>query len=335
MTDNTKADVKSNHPFRLISIALLIAIISIIISAVTLTLLQRTLHHKNDEKVQLEHAVNQLKSDFSIYQEKTETAIAANEKNIAIIVNQMNNPSRRALLVEANYLIRMANLHLVTENNIALATQLLKMAAEELQPISEAALQPLKQALNTDVQTLSAIPQVDIPDLIHTIDALNIDIKNLNLHQSNLVPSASNKIVIPVSSSTNWWEKVKTNLSGLKSLFIVHRIDEPMMASVAPEQSDALKMKIQLKLAEAEWALLTHNSLLFQQSLHTAAEALTAFNQNQPSVNDMIKKLESLATINIKPNIPKLLSLTIINSLLPITASTPTEAADLSGKKND
>lgn len=131
-----------------------------------------------------------------------------------------------------------------------------------------------------------------------------------------------------IESGSNGWDKIIHNLSALKNLFVIRRIDEPITPLLHPQQVLLLKESVRFKLLQAQWALLYQQSGLYAQSLNTAAELLGEYDQNHPATSQIIKKLRSLAIIDIKPQIPPLQSLQVLQSL-PTLQAPPKKETDI------
>lgn len=293
--------------------ALILAIIAIVFAALAWQQYSAVRDDIGDRTTKLQQSFLQLKNDSLQYQQQLQTAIQQDEKNIALLMGQFNDAKSAPILTEAGYLIRLANLHLTIENNVGQAVQLLKMAQGQLQPLTSPAVQSLKEAVNRDIIALSAIPQINVSDISDQIDQLSKQIAAIEI-QSPIVNKASG--TTPVALTTNsWWDKVKHNLGGLKDLFIVRRIEEPIVGPITPKQFVLLQESIRLKLTQAQWALLYLQKNIYQQSLHTAAQWLNELNQNQPTTTDLTKKLEALSVIDIKPQTPALQSITVLRTM--------------------
>jgi len=243
--------------------------------------------------------------------QQTQADIATSQKRIAQLMSQNGNPDQQATN-EASYLVRAANLHLTTRN-VNSSIQLLQMAKQRLETVITPAAGRLKSAIAHDITTLSALPQLDVGNLLAQLDQLSQQIASLptNLQMSPQTVSKTNND----TAATTWWGKVKRNLGGLKRLFIIRRLDKPMAPLLNPQQIVFLKENLRLKLSQAQWAVLHNQPKLYQQSVNIAIQWLKEHAQNQPATQDIIKKLQALAIINISPPLPTTLkSVNALNS---------------------
>jgi len=310
----TKRKSKTSKQIVISIFAITLAVIAIVIAIFSwqqVTSMQSIVH---SQKNQFQQSMSELKKEVLASQSKLQDAISLNQKNISQLMSQGGDTAMEQSMGEASYLIRLAHLNLTMDNNIPLATKLLKMAALRLDNVNTSSGKRLKAAIEHDLATLSASPQVDRINLLVKLDRVSDEIANLPTRRQ--IASQPTKPIPESSSSQHWWSKVKHNLSGLKQLFIVRHFDKPTAPLLMPQQVIFLKDNIRLKITQAEWAVLHRSPKLYRQSLNTALQWLNQYNQNEPATQQVIKKLQALALIDITPQTPSTLkSLQMLNSL--------------------
>lgn len=331
MTDTPPSppvSVKRKTPsskYKLLGIAaLILSIAAIIIAALAWRQLSIINLSNNKQAMQQQTMIARLNKKIA----QIQPAIKTNQQNISQLMTQTTQTTRQQAVAEAAYLIRLAHVHLVTDNNIRTAIRLLKLAKQRLQTITTPLATQFKVAIDKDISTLSAMPTVDLANVIIQLDKLSERISDLPA-QPKLAVSPSDSSADATTSSEHWWDKTKHNLYGLKNLFIIRHIDNKKIPLISPQQIIFLKENVRLKLSQAEWALLHQQPEIYQQSLTIAAQWLSKFDQNQPAVEPIVKKIQALALMNIKPKLPTLQSLKILSSLSsPTKKSTDTESSN-------
>lgn len=264
---------------------------------------------------QLKQSVFQVRTELQQMQTQVQRDIAANRNKITQFIHQAGKTTLQQALVKATYLIWLAHVQLMIDNNPTLAIRLLKIAQQSLQSLPLDTVPFLTQAINQDVVALSDVPKINILELSDRLAQLKLEIDNL-LVQSKVIPPKESDTTSPFPT-TQWLEKIKYSyLGGLKNLFVIRRIDHPPFPLSEPRQILFLKENLQLKLVEAQWALFNRNSLLYQKSLKTAVQWLADYSSNQPELAEIIKKIQALAVIDITPVMPTLQSLQTINRLV-------------------
>lgn len=310
----TKRKSPAKH-FIIGSAALIFSVAALIWTAIAWQRLDTTNTDLNKNKAQIEKSL----STFQQSLQKMQTTLAAHQKNIDQLMNQTGNDRAEQAMGEAAYLIRLAHLQLSVDSNITLTIKLLKMAAQRLANVTTPMATSLKLAITNDVTALSSTSPINVTHLLTRLDQLNQEITQLPTYPQQLPPTKTPPRTPP---RKNWWDNVKHNLSGLKSLFIIRHVDRPITPLLGPQQTIFLKENVQLKISQAQWAILHHNAPLYQQSLNTAAKWLADHYQNQPAAETLIKRLQALALININPQ--GLTTLTSFNALQPSPPNTTT-----------
>lgn len=300
----------------LIGITFIASITAIVIAVLAWEQLS-TIHSNTNAAVsQQQNKVSEIGQTL----DKVQTSISENQKNISQLIAQASNTTTQQGIAEATYLIRLAHVHLMIDDNITLALQLLKIAEQRLQTITSVTATHLKSSISEDISALSAVPKVDLPNIITQLNQISEEVNQLPVqHKSSPKPTTSNTVT---TTSEHWWDKTKHNLSGLKNLFIIRHIDSEKIPLISPQQIIFLKENVRLKLSEAEWATLHQQPTIYQESLTMAAKWLNEYGQNQPAIKPIVKKIQALALINIKPQIPALKSLKTLSSLSSLKAPT-------------
>lgn len=292
--------------FLLNILAILLAVVAIALSIILIWNRLNT--------AQLEQSLSQVRAELQQTQIQMQSDITATRNKITQLVYQAGQTTPQQALAEIAYLIRIAHVHLMIENNPTLAIRLLKIAQQSLQNLPSDTVSSLTQAINQDVAVLSATPQINIMELSDRLDQFKSEIANLPI-QPKTIPPTKTETISP-STSTQWWEKIKHNLGGIKNLFIIRRIDHPAIPLLELRQILFLKENLQLKLLQAQLALLNRDSFLYQKSLDAVVQLLTDCDSNQPELTEIIKKIQALAIINLNPSMPPLQSLQTFNHLV-------------------
>ncbi|WP_304985703.1 uroporphyrinogen-III C-methyltransferase [Coxiella-like endosymbiont] len=258
---------------------------------------------------QFERELAELRINLQQSQARMQATLNANQADIAQLSQKFTKATSEKNIAEASYLIRLANMHLVVEKDFAVALQLLKMARQQLESSSQESLVLLKEAIDQDITNLSASALTKVTKLSDQLDQLKIDIGNLSPLPSKEFSEITSAKTEPTPEEKNWWEKLKYNLGGLKKLFVIRRIDYPTLPLLEPQQTLFLKENIQLKLTQAQWALINRNYSLYQKSLSTAIQWLAEYDSNQTETAALIKRIQTLAAVDIEPTLPSLKSL--------------------------
>lgn len=268
----------------------------------------------------LQRQTSQNNNQFSTSLNKIKVRISEQSEQINSILSNLNqvlsissHRSEQIALSEADYLIHLANLHLQVGHNAKIAAKLLKLALNEIKPLDNTLLLPLKRALNTDINKLDAVKSVDVASLILRLDNLNNKIENVftrpMIFQSQTTSSQQpqkNKKDEVKTEQLPWYKQALHGLAGLKELIIIRHHVYPTIPLLSPTQQFFLLQNIKLKLLQAEWAILNHQPKIYQQALQQVEQWLQSFSRDPAAIDEINQEIQSLTAIDIKPKLPNI-----------------------------
>ena len=256
---------------------------------------------------------------------KLKNALKTLEINADSMQSQLNRLAKTStearnqrIFGEASYLIHMANLQLIISRNVVAALHLMKLAQQQLREITNANIEPLKHAVAKNIMMLENTPKLNITQLMMQLEQLKTAVQTLpSLPTHTQVPSDVQTNPAQTTSKQTWYKKLNRNLDGLKKLIIIRHDKKPVKPLLSSQQLLVLKSNIQLKISQAEWAVLYQNPMIYQQSLQSAKQLLERYYPNESAMTDILKNIQSLSNINIKPTLPDLSNtLKILNNTL-------------------
>lgn len=287
-------------------------VLAIVALTITLYLWQQTSSKSGEYRKQIKELRTSLLQTLSNQSQQQRQAITKLQININQVLEKHYNIEKLRALSRTAYLLYLANLHLTIGHDIKKSVSLLQQAAQLLEKLDDHSLFTLKNALTQDIAKLEAIPQLDIYSIIIRLDTLTQQIQQLSIEpkqfisQQNDTPTKLDKID---AEKMPWYKKVLYSLRSLiKDLFIIRRTQQPVTPLFSPQQQVFLRENIQAKILQAEWAVLNQNPKLYQASLKLAAQWVQQLSQTTPQITDILKKINDLRDINIKPTLPNLSS---------------------------
>lgn len=228
---------------------------------------------------------------------------------IATLKQSQTNHKVLLAMLEAQYLVKIANDDLQYSNNAARSLKLLKLADQALQDVSsDSGVNEVRQALATDIAALQAVPQVDVVGLYARLSALNQQIDKLPL-PAKATP-ASEQATSTEEQTLPWWKRGLHQMwGGLSKIVVVRYHDKGSLPLVTPEQQDFLYQNMHAMLEKTMWGLLHEQPEIFQASLQQQLDwTKKYFIQDSPVTQAVIKDLNDLLQVNVRPDIPKTLS---------------------------
>lgn len=229
------------------------------------------------------------------------------------------------VLAEVQYMVQSANINLSVEHNVPVAIKLLKAADDKVKNFSKLGNSSLRKAIANSLSALNALPQFDAEGIVISLQAMSKTLETLPLvKQSTEQQSAEDAKPVDVSTS-DWRERFKGSMKIIKDMVVIRRLDQPVKPLIHPEQHANLIENLQLQLSIAQFAVLQHESKLYQSSLNEVKSWITEYFQRSDEVNAVLKSLDEMLAINVSPALPSLEGL--INEIQNQKASQPTPAS--------
>lgn len=287
----------------------------------------------NDSK--LSQTVNNINSTLNT-QEKTVQSL--HEKIAALSTSSTDNQTW--LLSQADYLVKLAGRKIWQDNDFITARLLLQSADSSLAEANDPSLLPIRQAINHDINTLSAVSQIDFDGIILNIIQLADRVSNLavtkiqnDLNLSLDLPNDTGSKEIS-TSPTDWKQNLVNNWNGFVEKFIsVKRKDnisfsqcvsesknyaekqacQSLQALLTPERQMYVRENIRLQLLVAAQAVPRHQNEIYQKALTNIVDWVKSyFNINDVETKAFLADLVKLQqqSISSSVNVPKQLSST-------------------------
>lgn len=254
------------------------------------------------------------------------------------IQRQLNKTRGDVLVADAEYLLSIANqkLHLVGDVKAALAA--MEAADQRLHDSGDPAVFKVREALADEINTLKKMDAPDVVGISAQLLSLENKVKNvpLFLPHAGLVKEHAPKPGPGPAAGGEEESKdaLDSALEDIKGLVTVRRTDKPIEAVLAPEQAEALRQILLLKLENTRTALLRGDERLYKDSLTSAADWLRQhFDATAPETREMETELNALLARSISvpfPDISK--SLVLLRNIEKLRLEA--EEAEARPKKN-
>lgn len=218
-------------------------------------------------------------------------------------------------LADIEQVVLTANQQLQLAGNVKAAIIALQNADARLQLINKPQFTNLRRALNSDIQRLQILPQVDTVGITLHLDNLIAQVDQLPLSSDHEIPvkQPTQAKLAPVDAAGRFTQEMWQDLKGLVQ---VRRLDTPDAALLAPEQSYFLRQNLKLRLLTARIALLAHDEASYKSDLEAAKTWLTRyFNVRDSRTMNAVKQTDKLISSTISIQLPSLAdSLTALQS---------------------
>ena len=265
------------------------------------------------EDSKFERVIGEQGASFS---EKLEGAKSELAQSIHHIQQQMNKTRGDLMVADAEYLISIANqkLHLVGDVKSVLAA--MEAADQRLYDSGDPGVFKVREALADEINLLKRLNPPDIVGASAKLLALEAKVKEIPLflphsdrpREQHEGPKESQ----PVAEGEDG-NLIDSTIKDLKGLVTVRRTDRPVQAILLPEEVEALRQVLLLKLEMARAALLRGEEGLYKTNLESALNWLHEhFDHDAPLTRGVADEIKSLLSLQIQipfPDISKSLSL--------------------------
>jgi|GEM_PF-6835819 len=300
----------SSHSF-LLWFVLLIAVAACAASGYLLWSQQKQASSLQLNQNQIKALESQSTQVQSSLQAQLQTALDQNKQTIqneltkfALDANQAN---KKIALSSAAYLVRMANLALIINQDPKVATQFLDLAQMRLKNMP--ALESLRVNITNAKEQLIQVPDLDIDGILMQLGALKKVVMHIPVTPK--MPVTDKAGVKSDATAKTEQSKVSANWKTLWSwlqrfMIITHHESDPNVLPT-PEHLQSVQDSVYLGLSTAQWAVLHKNTQVYAHALNAAMTQLKSIEQNDPRmVDQLLAQLQKLSNISVDPHYPNL-----------------------------
>lgn len=283
----------------------------------------------SQEKAQLE----ELSSNYAKAQERIaqlEREQSSYTSQILALQTQVERASNSQvdssawLLSDANFLLNSALRKLKIDTDVDTAKSLLEEAdsalAKVTNPQTLSQVAAVRSAIQTDLNSLKSVNQVDQNSLMQRLTALANKLDDLPMVDNDATDTSAQSTG-EVSDSINDWQQ---NLEKTANSFLDHfiRVSDKNKNEdkgfIAPNQEVYLRENIRLRLQLAILAIPRQQNELYDKSLEAVGTWIRSyFDTQNENVKNFLKELDDLSEQSIYVDVPEnLQSLTLLNNML-------------------
>lgn len=268
---------------------------------------------------QLATVQNKLSSDDTRLQrllaqqgDQFETKLGATRAELTTTIQQiqrqLNQTRGDVLIADAEYLLDVANqkLHLVGDVKSVLAA--MEAADQRLHASADPAVFKVREVLAGEIAAIRAMAAPDVVGVSARLIALEKKVPGLPLvlpHAGTVKEHEKLKGKAAVQEPEEAGDALDNTLRSFKDLVTVRRTDRPIEAVLAPEQAEALRQLLLLKLETTRAALLRNDEQLYRDSLSTAMEWVGQhFDGTATETRAVLDELKALAERSLSVTYP-------------------------------
>ncbi len=201
-------------------------------------------------------------------------------------------------------LLQIAEEQLMIVGDLESSHQALAQAAQQIASSGDPVLIPIQETIQ---QEMRQIQQTVIPDIESALTLINQAIT-----QSQTLPFYQPEIfqpeITPVEPKplNSWnWEAIRDKVwSDLLSLVRIEKHNQELPVIATRSEERLSRLILQLRLEQAQSALLLRNSALFRERVQHITEWLVVFDQDSPIVTKLEQQLTPLLELELEPRMP-------------------------------
>lgn len=263
------------------------------------------LQHLKEKQIGILDEANSKTDSIRQTQSELQNKIDTLNKQIQTSIAQEHYQSMDWQLLKARYYLEVAQINTHWSDSNEASITLLEQADTLLNQLNTPKVYAIRQSIAKEIGQLKAIPNIDSAGILSRLDALQSQVNQLrlplNLNQNDELPQSPT-----TAHLSNWQARVQTSLNSLKKLVVIRRNEEELQPLMSPLLESLLKESIYLNLQEAQWAVLNHNTQVYQLALKQAGFNLRkAFNEQTQNLAAILKQIEELKRIKINQEKPQ------------------------------
>jgi uroporphyrin-III C-methyltransferase len=206
-------------------------------------------------------------------------------------------------LTEIEQMLQLASQQLLVVHNVPSALSALQLADSKLQRLDRPQFVPLRKAIARDMDSLKAVPFVDVPGLSLRLDQAIATIDTLPLAMEQRLPPQP--ATAQLTDERGWRAFLRTVWQDLRQLVRIQNVDHPEPPLLAPQEQYFLRENIKLRLLSARFALLLNDPRNFRTDLSAAGAWLRQYFDNRaPAVTSLQVMLKQMQATDMATEVP-------------------------------
>ena len=180
-------------------------------------------------------------------------------------------------LTEIEQILSIAAQQLQLAGNIPGALTALQTADNRLQRIDKPQLAPLRKVIDQDIQTLKAMPFIDLVGMAVKLDNIIAAVDRLPLLSEARAIQQEDAVPQPDKPSSPWSRWTGGFWQEIRHLVRVQNLESNDIPLLSPNQTFFLRENLRLRLLTARLALLRHDEATYKSDLNAARDWLNRY----------------------------------------------------------
>ena len=234
-----------------------------------------------------------------------QTQLSDLDSRLNALLGRMDRDRMAWQLVEIEHLLKIANQQLQLNYDVASALKALETADRGLHELGDPALISVRETLSREIQSLKALPELDLTGLVLTLTTLESQVAGLPLRDQPKLALQTEQKASEETGAEGWRATADKMLASLSGLVTIRRQDRAVMPLLAPEERYFLLHNLRLQIEAARLSLLRRDGEGYRVTLAQAREWVNTYFDIQASATQaMLSGLEELAAKELAPQLP-------------------------------
>jgi uncharacterized protein HemX len=257
------------------------------------------------EDSKFERAISEQSASFN---QKLDVAKSELAQSIQHIQRQMNKTRGDLMVADAEYLLSIANqkLHLIGDVKAVLAA--MEAADQRLHDSGDPGVFKVREVLAAEINQLKGIKPPDVVGISAKLLTLEAKVPEIPLflpHSDRPKERHEQPEVSEPAAEKDGGGLLDSTLKDLKDLVTVRHTDRPVQAILLPEQVEALRQTLLLKLEMARIALLRGDDALYKSNMESAYNWLHEhFDHDAALTKGVAEEIQALQAMAIRVPFP-------------------------------
>jgi uroporphyrin-3 C-methyltransferase len=253
--------------------------------------------------LQSQELVRELGGKLSLLESKyAETQ--SQRSALETLYQDLSSSRDQMVLAEVEQLLLIAGQQLQLTANVKSALIAMQQADNRLKRLDRAALNSLRHAINSDIDKLRALPDVDVYAINARLDNLISIVNRLPLVQD--IRAYEEKITPALPSEDGMLKKLLRDIwQETRNLVRIENTHQNELPLLSPTQTFFLRENLKLRLLSARLALLSRDETSFKHDIKTAQEWVKLyFDIKSAEGAQAISTLQKLTASSIRIDLP-------------------------------
>lgn len=253
--------------------------------------------------LQSQEVVRELGGKLSLLESKyAETQ--SQRSALEALYQDLSRSRDQMVLAEVEQLLLIAGQQLQLASNVKAALIAMQQADTRLQRLNREALSGLRRAINSDMDKLRALPDLDVSGINLRLDSLVAIVNRLPLVQD--VRTGIEKPAPVVVSTDSTWRKLLIEIwQDAKDLVRIENTHKGELPLLSPSQTFFLRENLKLRLLSARLALLARDETSFKHDIKAAQDWIKQhFDSKATDSIQAINTLQKLGASSIRIELP-------------------------------